>query len=153
MVFVDPKTTLLNLMKTFFHVSKDEASEAVVLVEFELPEQELLKSFETNDVIITVGRETEKAQRIATVAYFQYTGLYRLGVWVREKTGIEAESICTAAVQKIKDIIKVHEHDSNSLDNLSWIKKVNSKDDDRVGSPMLFHRIVQVQTVHYGQEG
>jgi hypothetical protein len=150
MVFEDPKTTILKLLRDNFRVLKDDGSATLCQVVFELPEQEIISGLDKFDITITIGRENEKARRIATVAYFEYRGTYRVGVWTKDKLNMKGEDVCTSSIQKIKEIIKVNEHKPGG--NLTFLKKVNTRDDDRVGSPMLYHRLVMVETTHYGQE-
>jgi hypothetical protein len=150
MPFEDPKTTILKLLNDHFVVTKDDNSAASFKVSFEFPEEELASRFASTDVILTIGRESEVARRLGLNPVFKYVGTYRIGVWAKEKEGINGEGICTRSIQKIKSIIKAHE--SAPGGNLRFIRKVNTRDDDRVGSPTLFHRLIIAETWHYGQE-
>jgi len=148
--FEDPKTTILNLLKKNFGAFKDDDTAATVNVCFEFPQEELPKRFESSDVILTVGRESEIGLRLGLSSKFQYKGNYRIGVWAKEKQNINGERICTRSIQKLKGIIKEFERTPGG--NLSFIREVNVKDDDRVGNPTIFHRIVMCETWHFGQE-
>ena len=150
--FEDPKTTIMKMLKDHFIVTKDnDTTPAASLISLEFPEEELPRRFEKADVILTVGRDDETSNPLGGVKSLKkYVGLYRCGVWTKDKTGIGGETVCKKAIQKIKDII--NDHAIAPGGNLSTIVKVNTKDDDRQGSPTLFHRIVILRTVHYGQE-
>jgi hypothetical protein len=149
--FEEPKTTIFNLLKNHFLVTKDDQSNAIFDVSFEFPEQELSTSLEKNDVLISIGREKEESKRISLTPSFQYVGVYRVGVWTKDKSGVNGEQICTKSVQKIKAIIKQFEKTPGG--NLRFIRIINTKDDDRLGSPIIFHRIVMVETWHFSGQG
>jgi hypothetical protein len=146
----DPKTTILNLLKTAFAVFKiDGETPAVVDVTFEFPEEDLSKRFQSKDILITIGREGEIEKRLGLGGDVPrlFKGSYRIGVWVKDKPDEIDESVCLASVEKIKEICRTFEKSPGG--DLSRIRHLNVHDDDRVGSPMLYHRIVMVETWHF----
>jgi hypothetical protein len=148
--FEDPKTTILNLLKKNFAVTKDDNTAAAFDVCFEFPREELPKRFETYDVILTVGRESERVHRLGLGSKFLYKGSYRVGVWAKEKENINGEGICSRSIQKIKLLLK--ELETSPTGSLSFIRTVSIRDDDRPGNPTIYHRIVTVETWHFSQE-
>lgn len=154
----NPKTTLLNLVKD--HFNKDESSTRVfkngsttlvkTLVTFAKPEEEirdLCRLPKGYDVIITISAGEAALARKIGFRKVVYIGDFRVGVWVLDKSDITAEKVRRSCILELRRIFKAYERSPGGV--LSLAKKINEKEDDRPGSPPLYHSIMRIQTWEY----